>query len=126
MKYFFVAVSISLSALFGLSSCYYDKESQLYPFSNSCDTLNVTYSTTVRTIIQNGGCLGCHTSPAASGGNIVLDNYTALKTVAQNGKLYGAINHSPGFSPMPQSGGKLTNCDISKIKKWIDSGTLNN
>ena len=125
MKYIAILFVTSISLL-ALNSCYYDKESQLYPFSSTCDTLNVTYSTTIRTIIQNSGCLGCHTSPAASGGNIVLDNYTDLKAVALNGKLYGAISHSPGFSPMPQSGGMLTNCDLSKVKKWITNGVLNN
>jgi len=126
MKYIILIFLLSMSLLLVLNSCYYDKESQLYPYSGSCDTLNVTYSTTIRAIIQNGGCLGCHTSPAASGGNIVLDNYNGIKTIAQTGRLYGAINHSPGFHPMPQSGGKLTNCDISKVKKWIDSEIPNN
>jgi len=126
MRYVFVLALLSTALLLGLNSCYYDKESQLYPFSGSCDTLSVTYSISVRTIIQNGGCLGCHAAPASSGGNIVLDNYNDVRTIAQSGRLYGAINHSPGFQPMPQSGGKLTNCDISKVKKWIDSGFPNN
>ena len=126
MKYLVILVLLSTCLLLGLNSCYYDKESQLYPFSSSCDTANVTYSTTVKTILQNGGCLGCHAAPAASGGNIVLDNYSAVKSIAQSGRLYGAISHSPGYQPMPQSGGKLTNCDISKVKKWITDGLLNN
>jgi hypothetical protein len=46
--------------------------------------------------------------------------------VAQNGKLYGAVNHSPGYSPMPKGGTKLSACNISKIKAWIDGGSLNN
>jgi len=125
MKYILTTFLISVGLL-SLNSCYYDKESQLYPFSNSCDTTNVNYSTTIKNIILNGGCLACHTTPAASGGNIPLDNYIDVKTIAQNGRLYGAINHSPGFQPMPQSGGKLTNCDISKVRAWINSGMLNN
>jgi hypothetical protein len=126
MKYIVIIGLCSLPFLFGINSCYYDKESQLYPYSSNCDTVSVTYSITVRTILQNAGCLGCHTSPAVSGGNIVLDNYNDVKTIAQSGRLYGAINQNPGYKPMPQNGGKLTKCDISKIKKWIDLGTVNN
>ena len=55
-----------------------------------------------------------------------MGNNAAEKIVAQNGKLYGSVNHSPGFAPMPQSGGKLGNCQILTIKKWIDGGILNN
>lgn len=112
---------------FGLSSCYYDVESQLYPNSNAnCDTLTVTYSTTIRNILQNNSCLGCHSGSAVSGGNIVLDNYNSVKTYAQNGRLYGSVSHGAGYSPMPQGGNKISSCNILQIKKWIDSGILNN
>jgi hypothetical protein len=126
MKYVLIVFLLSVFLALGLSSCYYDKESQLYPFSSNCDTLNVTYSVTIKTILQNGGCFGCHTTPAASGGNIPLDTYSGVQAVAQNGKLLGSISHSPGFSPMPQNGGKLTNCDITKVRAWINKGMLNN
>ena len=38
----------------------------------------------------------------------------------------GAINHLNGYAAMPQGGGKLTDCEISKLQKWIDNGKLNN
>jgi len=107
------------------SSCYRDNEQQLYPGTGSCDTTHVTYSATVVTLLQSNGCLGCH-SGAAPSGNISLQGYTNVRTMAQNGKLYGVINHAAGFSPMPKGGSKINTCDISKIKVWIDAGNPNN
>jgi hypothetical protein len=104
--------------------CYYDKADLLYPAGN-CDTSNTTFSGTVQPALQTYGCLGCH-SGAAPSGNILLNNYAAIKTYVQNGKLYGSITHSGGYSPMPQGGNKMSTCDINKIKAWIDAGALNN
>lgn len=55
-----------------------------------------------------------------------MGTYTSDKAMAMNGMLYGTIAHSAGYSPMPQGMAKMTNCQIAVIKKWIDSGTLNN
>jgi len=109
-----------------ISSCYYDIEEQLYPGNGNCDTTAaVNYTSTVKAILSNNNCMGCHSGAGASGG-INLDTYTGIKTVAQNGKLYGSVARLPGFSAMPQGGNKMSNCDILKLKKWIDAGALNN
>jgi hypothetical protein len=55
-----------------------------------------------------------------------MGTYAADKAMAQNGKLYGTIAHTAGFSPMPKGSAKLSNCQIATIKKWIDGGMLNN
>ena len=110
-----------------VSSCYYDKEQLLYPDSVNApctDTTASSYSQKVTPIFQQY-CYGCHSGSFPSG-NIVMGTYTADKVIAQNGKLYGSISHSSGYSPMPQSGGKLSSCQIAAIKKWIDGGMLNN
>ena len=108
-----------------LASCYRDNEEELYPVTGTCETNGVTYTNTVAPLLQSNGCISCH-SGAAPSGNISLQNYNAVRTVALNGKLFGAINHSPGFSPMPQGGTKMSNCNILKIKAWIDAGSINN
>jgi hypothetical protein len=127
MKKVILLLIVASASLFVLNSCYYDIESQLYPVgSTNCDTTNVTYSVTVTGILSANACLSCHGGTGASGGNIILDNYNSVKNYAQNGKLYGSISHSPGYSPMPQGGNKLSSCNILKIKKWIDRGMLNN
>lgn len=127
MKKVIIAILIPIATLFVLNSCYYDVESQLYPVgSTSCDTTTVTYSITIRNILQTNSCLGCHSGSAASGGNIILDNYNSVKIYAQNGKLYGSISHASGYIAMPQGGNKLSSCTLLQVKKWVDLGMLNN
>ncbi|HET9824861.1 MAG TPA: hypothetical protein VFP87_05975 [Chitinophagaceae bacterium] len=127
MKKILITLVTTATLTVMLDGCYYDVASQLYPAGGTtCDTTKVTYSTTVRTILQTNGCLSCHSGTGAAGGNIVLDNYNSVKVYAQNGQLYGSINRNPGFVPMPQGGNKLSDCDLSKVKVWINAGTLNN
>lgn len=108
-----------------LSGCYRDNEEDLYPSSGTCDTTGATYAITVAPVLQAHGCISCHSGTAPSG-NISLQNFASVKAVAQNGKLFGSLDHSPGFSPMPKGGNKLSACTINKIKAWIDAGALNN
>jgi hypothetical protein len=120
MKKTFILLAIGI---FMLSSCYYDKEDLLY--GSDCDTTNVTYSSTIRGLVNNYGCLGCHVGNNPSGG-INLETYDNVKTVIDNGRLYGAITHSSGFKPMPDGAAKMNSCDINKVKAWIDAGAPNN
>ena len=106
-----------------LCSCYYDKEELLY--GSNCDTSNTKYSTTITGILNNYGCLGCHVGANPSGG-IGLQNYAGVKAVVDNGRLYGSINHSTGFIPMPDGAVKMSSCDIKRVRSWIDSGAPNN
>ena len=103
--------------------CYYDVEEVLYP-AGSCQTENMSYQTNIEPIIQRN-CYVCH-SQAANQGSITLEGYTNLLTYVQNGRLSGAIRHEPGFSPMPQNGPQLSDCDIAKIEQWVASGAPNN
>ena len=121
-------VTLALLLFAALSTCYYDNEENLNPdLSNNCDLTNVTYTLTVRPILQSY-CLSCHSASAASGsgGGVRLENYTDLKTYVTNGKLYGSVTHAAGFSAMPKGGSTLDNCTIQKLKKWMDDGALNN
>jgi len=105
------------------TGCYYDTDEELY--NCAVDSATVKYSKTMKTILTSYGCIGCHSAPAPSG-SINLTVYASIKTVADNGRLYGAINHAPGYVPMPQGGGKINACDIKKVKAWIDAGAPNN
>jgi len=107
-----------------MSSCYYDKEDDLYPQTAACDTTNVTFTNNVFPII-NSNCTACH-SGAAPSGNIRLENYNDISTAANNGSLLGVIRHESGWSPMPKGGGKLNDCDIAEIETWVNQGTPNN
>lgn len=89
----------------------------------TCDTVNMKYAANVLPIIQ-GNCYSCHGNGNVSGG-VSLDSYDKLKTQAASGKLLAVITHAAGVPPMPQ-GGKLSDCDINKIRSWINRGMLNN
>jgi cytochrome c553 len=91
---------------------------------NTCDTASMTYNANVLPIIQ-ANCYSCHGNGNANGG-VSLGNYASLKTQVDNGNLIGAITHASGYTPMPQGGAKLSDCNINKIKAWIARGALNN
>jgi len=127
LKYKFskwVVIVLVLSGMISFTGCYYDDEDNLYPQVGGCDTSNVTYSATI-SVIMSSNCNSCH-SGSTPQGNLKTDNYTDLKTIADNGKLWGAVNHENGFSQMPKDRPKLSDCDLSKIRIWIDGGALNN
>ena len=105
-----------------ISGCYYDNEEDLYLGSSTCDTTNVTYSASVAPVFA-GYCNSCHSGSSPSG-NIKTDSYTSVKTNIS--RIHGAINHQSGFLPMPQNGGSLSSCDLTKIDIWIRQGMLNN
>ena len=92
--------------------------------NNLCDVNNFTFSGAIRTMISNK-CQGCHSGGSPQGG-IDLSTYTGVKARVLDGKLWGAINHLPGFSPMPKNGAKLSDCEITQFRKWMDAGALNN
>ena len=125
----FIKGSLWMAILFMTSwSCYYDNEEFLYPkLSSSCDTIDVTFSSAVKPVLQQY-CYTCHSNSNAApfGGNIKLEDYADVKISADNGKLYGTVAHLPGYSPMPKGGSILDDCDISMIKSWINSGAPDN
>ncbi len=91
---------------------------------SGCDTTNVAYSTNIKPLIANN-CLGCH-SGSNPGGGIGLSTFQDVRAIADNGKLFGTINHLPGFSPMPRNGNKLSDCQIRMVTLWINQGAPNN
>ena len=93
--------------------------------NSTCNTSNVTYAATIKPILQTN-CQGCHSGGPAASGGIDMTVFSNVSAIAQNGKLYGAVNHAAGFKPMPLGGNKLPACDIAKIKAWVDNGALNN
>ena len=122
MKYIISAGILLITVI--QSGCYYDK--QPIAVSTPCDTSAVTYSGIVKPIMASV-CYGCHsgTTPA---GNIKLDQYGPVRNVAmsQSGLLLGVIRHTPGYDPMPKSGGQMNQCNINKIAIWIANGAPNN
>lgn len=92
--------------------------------STSCDTSNVTLTNSVRPILTQY-CQGCHNNTSASGG-VNLEDYTGLKTVADNGRLMGSIRQEAEYVAMPQGQSKISDCNIGTIEIWIRNGASNN
>ncbi|MEZ4888416.1 MAG: hypothetical protein R3E32_27055 [Chitinophagales bacterium] len=113
-----------LSSLLFLNACYYDIEEDLYPEpeGSTCNTEDVSFSATVVPILQTN-CYVCHAADVALGG-IILEGHSEVLKVANDGRLFGAISHNLGFSPMPQGAPQLLECDIQQIGAWIDAGAL--
>lgn len=89
-----------------------------------CDTIDVSYSADIVPVLQSN-CTNCHSGSAPQGG-INLSEYSQVRVYAENGKLFGSINHEPGFSSMPPSQPKLPSCTLKVVKAWIDQGIQNN
>jgi hypothetical protein len=106
-----------------ITGCYNDSEEELY--SCSVDAASIKYSTTLAALFNSYGCVSCHNNGSPSGG-IALENHGGVKAAVTSGRLFGAVNHDPGFAPMPQGGSKMNACDIKKLKAWIDAGAPNN
>lgn len=90
---------------------------------DNCDTTDFKYSSAIKPIIY-ANCQGCH-NPVSAGGKLDLSTYAGLKAVGTNGRLYGSVSWTPGYSKMPAAL-KLPPCEIIRIKKWIDAGCPNN
>lgn len=111
-----------------VAGCYNDKADALYPSTGSttCDTTTVTFATQVLPImVANCAISGCHDASSVQGG-YDLSSYNGVKQSVDNQRLLGSINWENGYQAMPQNTVKLTQCDINKITRWVNTGALNN
>ena len=109
--------------IFG-QGCYYDKANPLM-MPPPCDTTRAaTYSGDLKPLLSSV-CTGCH-SGSAPAGNVKLDQYGPVRDMASFGLLLHVIKHDTGYSAMPKNGGKLNDCSISLISRWIAAGMPNN
>jgi len=116
-------VAAGLLAITGMTiaGCYNDNVEELYPAPSggNCDTTNVTYTGTLKAIVDNQCATGgCHLGVAPSGYD--LSTYNGLKGVAVSGKLMASLNHT-GPSPMPKGMAKLDNCTLAKFQAWVNN-----
>lgn len=130
-KLLFPLFAIAIAFTTTIVSCSKDNEQDITDNNppdgggnNSCDTANMKYTANVLPIIT-ASCYSCHGNGNASGG-VSLGNYASVKAQADNGNLLHVINHDAGYPAMPQGGSKLSDCNINKIRSWINHGALNN
>lgn len=127
MKKSILFISNVFVLLFLLSSCYKDKAEKLYPSKpvSSCDTTNVTYTNSVKAILDvNCVTSGCHDFTSSRGGYSFETHAGSILSIPNN-KLINSIkylNQTP--RNMPQTY-QLTACEINKIQAWINQGAKN-
>jgi hypothetical protein len=124
-----------LSGIF-VSCTFYSKEQQYPAIACSADTLqSVSFSKNVIPIFQqNCAVATCHTA-AEHAGNLVLDSSIAYTALWQSGTGYiDTTNPSASLlysqlvsstTPMPPTG-KLDDCAIKIILKWMQQKAKNN
>lgn len=123
-----------LLAIVAMAGCYNDKYDKLYPEPTgggggggggaTCDTSNVTFTQTIKPILDSKCATGgCHDAATLAGGY----NYTVYGGAKAGSKrMIGAITWASGFSAMPKGMNKLDACEITKITKWINDGAQDN
>ncbi len=92
---------------------------------DDCDTSGVTYTNTVKEIFDTNCALsGCH-SAAELTTQGSLETYEHAVIFVSFDRILGAINHTEGFTPMPNPPGtdQLDECTIDQIEAWITDGT---
>ncbi|GEO09664.1 c-type cytochrome [Segetibacter aerophilus] len=92
--------------------------------TNPCDTVNMKYAANVQPILQ-ANCYSCHGNGNVEGG-VSLDTYNKVQQRASTGLLLNVITHASGYPAMPYQKPKLSDCDINKIRDWINRGSQNN
>ncbi len=112
----------------GLSSCYYDNFAELNPgigLEGCTDTAGaITFTANVLPIMQqNCGTSnpGCHQNNSSTG-FYDLNSKAGVDVAIADGKYLASMKHLAGASAMPKNGGKLDDCSIAVIEKWIATG----
>ncbi len=95
------------------------------PGGTTCDTANMKFATNIKPILQ-GNCYACHSNVNYTISGVKLEDYDDVQNRAESGQLLGTITHAPGYPAMPQGGAKLSDCNINRIRAWIDRGAPNN
>lgn len=123
MKKYWMAVVMLTCCI---TSCTKENEENLKNqlATNTCDTVNMSYSLNVLPIIQ-ANCYSCHGNGTITAG-INLDGYLRLKRQVDNNNLVNVINHNAGYPQMPFGKAKLAQCDINKIMAWVNRGAPDN
>ena len=132
MKKLIQLVIVTSLASTMLTSCYYDKKSEIAPkiTDDIVDTTKpISYLNNVVPILKDK-CYGCHSGAGVDGNGIAFDTYVKLTdsnliSIA-DGRLLGTIKNSSGYSPMPKNSPKMEDTKITTIELWIKQGHKNN
>ncbi|MFD2892857.1 c-type cytochrome [Flavobacterium chuncheonense] len=104
-----------------LTSCTNDSPDDLIPVK---ETQIVTYSNTVKSIIQNN-CVSCHAETPQNGAPMALTSYALVKDAVLNRGLIDRISREQGApGMMPNGGTRLPQAVINQVIQWQNDGLL--
>ncbi len=122
---------VALLIISGFSACYYDNFAELNPgvgLEGCTDTAGaITFTAKVLPIMQqNCGTNNpaCHQNNSSTG-FYDLNSKAGVEVAIADGKFLGSIKHDGSASQMPKNGGKLDDCSIAVIEKWLNTGMAN-
>lgn len=106
-----------------VTACGGDDDSDPSGTDEDCVTEGITYTDDIKAIFDtNCATTGCHNDTNLANG-FSLDNYMAASGAVLFPNFMPSINHEDGVIAMPYPPGsdKIAQCDIDKIKAWIDA-----
>lgn len=110
--YFVLTISF-----FTFYSCTSDS---IYDLGGITET-NVTYSSTVKAIVDNN-CIQCHASTPVNGAPMSLTTYENVKDAVLNRGLLDRISRAEGTDgAMPFGGPRLPQTNIDAINNWANN-----
>ena len=110
--------------------CSYHKSDIEYPLS-TCDTTIIGYRAEITQILDKY-CKDCHAPQNyASISNQNLYDFKTIHELATDGKfakgtLLTAVLQTGEVTPMPFNRLKISDCDIDKIRAWVNRGAPDN
>jgi hypothetical protein len=122
-----IKIALAFLLIAGFNACYYDNKQDLYPGQSICDTVNVSFAKQIKPLID-AQCVGCHNTASPEAG-VSLSTHAEILVFAKTGQLYGVLARIPPFTQaqfMPPGAPKWENCNLAKLKSWIDKGAPNN
>ncbi|MEZ5013506.1 MAG: hypothetical protein R2794_04380 [Chitinophagales bacterium] len=108
-KSFLLVVCIATAGI--LASCKGSKNTQT--------TTTVTYTNTVKAIVDANCGNACHNASKPAAG-INLTTYENVRKETLNGQLIPAIQHAEGVDPMPKMRPQLDEASINAIVAWAN------
>ena len=114
-------ISILLLGTVLVSSCSNDSSDDL---SGNIDLDEVTYTNTVKSIIDNN-CIMCHAATPINGAPMSLTTYENVKQAVLNRGLLDRISRTQGApGMMPNGGTRLPQALIDKVQAWANNGLI--
>lgn len=123
MKYYKSIIIFSALLVFVFSCSKQNKEDLDFEAS-LCSVDTISFQLHISVVLKNN-CMPCHNASTAQGG-VILDNYADVAPLANSGDLLGVTRRDPGYTPMPTNTGKISECSIAAIEKWVNQGVLDN